>query len=271
MFDSGNTLAIMRHNVEYILPQNIIVIGSACVGKSTLITNIIKEFPFYTSIDDLYPLMEIFALDEYIKENLTKSTYDRPILNYSEEIFEEYKKYDNEIPFYSKKAEDGIGYDIIRPELWDKILSMAISKHGKYNIIEFARGRDRKYDAMYQENPYDRGLRIIINKIGVSSIVIVYIKSDYELQLKRNYYRYMSGGHAVSKEEMIKVYSFDPFEYDKFGDNIGVKRIDGYSIPVFKIENNHFSERKEENRFYQEKIDMIFSKLYPSFINNQNV
>ena len=69
-----------------LLPNNIIVIGNSCAGKTTFIDYFKKYYNIYSDIDDLEPLLEAFMLDDLLYQNK----------------IEEFKKIKNEIKYLIK-------------------------------------------------------------------------------------------------------------------------------------------------------------------------
>lgn len=62
---------------------------------------------------------------------------------------EKYNDNINSINHYTKPANLGDGYDIIRPILWDYIIQMAVANSETHNIIQFLRGKDELYESNF--------------------------------------------------------------------------------------------------------------------------
>ncbi len=250
------TYKIQNNTRIYKIPQTVIVIGNSCTGKTTFIKYFISNFGIYDIIDDLNPLLEVFKIDDELKE---KNNYLKKV-KYAKDIIEEYKKSNQNICFYSQKAKNGKGHDIIRPELWDKILLYSVKGYkGKNVIIQFARGNDKLYKEKLNRNPYDYGLKNVIeNTENKENCIIINLRARLEERLIRNEKRKNDGGHFVSEDTMKKIYKEDIFRYET-QDNFKIKNISNARLPVFVIYNHNINIEDQRN-FYNKRIKNIIDK-----------
>ncbi len=138
-----------------LLPNNIIVIGNSCAGKTTFIDYFKKYYNIYSDIDDLEPLLEAFMLDDLLYQNkIEEFKKIKNELKYVNKIWEEYNDNINSINHYTKPANLGNGHDIIRPILWDYIIQMAVVNPETHNIIQVSRGKDELYESQFSQNAY---------------------------------------------------------------------------------------------------------------------
>lgn len=250
-----------NNNEIYTLPQTVIVIGNSCAGKSTFINYFNNNFEIYDNIDDLNPLLEVFNIDDELRE---KNDFMENV-KYANDIVEEYKKSLNNIKFYTQKAKNGNGHDIIRPELWDKILLYATKNNTKGNIIiQFARGNDKLYEEELKRNPYDYGLKNIIENVkNKEQCIIINLKADLNERIKRNECRKNEGGHFVSEDTMKNVYKNDIFKYET-KNNFKIKNINNVNIPVFILNNRNIENLEKRKSFYNKQIKKII-KMYNKY------
>ncbi|MEG2232980.1 MAG: PfkB family carbohydrate kinase, partial [Bacilli bacterium] len=223
------------------LPENIIVIGNSCAGKTTFIDFLKNYYGFYEDIDDLEPLLEMFLIDDISYEkNIEKFKMLKSKITFMNDIFELYLNDFENIDHYTKIASDNNGHDIIKPILWDMILQKSISKYKKQNnIIQFSRGNDKDYEFEFGNNVYERSLKVIKNELpNFENSIIINLKSDINIRKERNINRYKNGGHFVSEKTMEEVYGKDIFKYEILDDNKGYIIIDNIKIPVYTINNN---------------------------------
>lgn len=251
---------------SYLLPNNMIVIGNSCAGKTTFINYFKNLYDIYSDIDDLKPLIETFMLDDLLYQNkIEKFKKVKNKLKYANSIWEEYNDNINSINHYTKPAKFGDGHDIIRPILWDYIIQYSVINSEKYNIIQFSRGCDKLYDLNFSENAYFRSIKGFINNLqNNDNCIIVNLVSDLEIRKDRNRIRFENGGHYVSEDTMNNVYSKDIFEYTKIGYNFGYLIVEDKIIPVYTIINNKTLNKFEMNSFLEYNVNSII-KYYNEF------
>lgn len=261
-----NQLIVNKIIRSQLLPNNMIVIGNSCSGKTTFINYFKNLYDIYSDIDDLGPLLETFMLDDLLYQNkIGEFKKIKNILKYVSKIWEEYNDNINSVNHYTKPAKLGDGHDIIRPILWDYIIQYSVMNSEKYNIIQFSRGCDKLYDIEFSENAYFRSINGFINDLQNSdNCIIVNLVSSLELRKNRNKIRFENGGHYVSDETMNNVYSKDIFEYTKIGDNFGYLIVDNKIIPVYTIFNNKTLNGVEMNDFLEYNVNMVV-KYYNEF------
>lgn len=242
-----------------LLPNNIIVIGNSCAGKTTFIDYFKKYYNIYSDIDDLEPLLEAFMLDDLLYQNkIEEFKKIKNKLKYVNKIWEEYNDNINSINHYTKPANLGDGHDIIRPILWDYIIQMAVVNLETHNIIQFSRGKDELYESQFSQNAYFRSIKNFIdNSENYSNSIIVNLVSSLEIRKNRNRIRFENGGHYVSDDTMDKVYSKDIFEYTKTGKNFGYLLVDGRTIPVYTIVNDKTLNEIELNKFLEYNVNKV--------------
>lgn len=242
-----------------LLPNNIIVIGNSCAGKTTFIDYFKKYYNIYSDIDDLEPLLEAFMLDDLLYQNkIEEFKKIKNKLKYVNKIWEEYNDNINSINHYTKPANLGDGHDIIRPILWDYIIQMAVVNLETHNIIQFSRGKDELYESQFSQNAYFRSIKNFINNSkNNSNSIIVNLVSSLEIRKNRNKIRFENGGHYVSDDTMDNVYSKDIFEYTKTGKNFGYLLVDGRTIPVYTIVNDKTLSEIELNKFLEYNINKV--------------
>ena len=138
---------------------------------------------------------------------------------------EKYNDNINSINHYTKPANLGDGYDIIRPILWDYIIQMAVANSETHNIIQFLRGKAELYESQFSQNAYFHSIESFINTLKNSNnCIVVNLVSNLETRKNRNRIRFENGGHYVSDDTMDKIYSKDIFEYTK-RKNMELKKI----------------------------------------------
>ena len=242
-----------------LLPNNIIVIGNSCAGKTTFIDYFKKYYNIYSDIDDLEPLLEAFMLDDLLYQNkIEEFKKIKNELKYVNKIWEEYNDNINSINHYTKPANMGNGHDIIRPILWDYIIQMAIVNPETHNIIQFSRGKDELYESQFSQNAYFRSIKNFIdNSENNSNSIIVNLVSSLKIRKNRNRIRFENGGHYVSDDTMDNVYSKDIFEYTKTGENFGYLLVDGRTIPVYTIVNDKTLSEIELNKFLEYNVNKV--------------
>lgn len=242
-----------------LLPNNIIVIGNSCAGKTTFIDYFKKYYNIYSDIDDLEPLLEAFMLDDLLYQNkIEEFKKIKNELKYVNKIWEEYNDNINSINHYTKPANLGNGHDIIRPILWDYIIQMAIVNPETHNIIQFSRGKDELYESQFSQNAYFRSIKNFIdNSENNSNSIIVNLVSSLKIRKNRNRIRFENGGHYVSDDTMDNVYSKDIFEYTKTGKNFGYLLVDGRTIPVYTIVNDKTLSEIELNKFLEYNVNKV--------------
>ncbi len=242
-----------------LLPNNIIVIGNSCAGKTTFIDYFKNYYNIYSDIDDLAPLLETFMLDDLLYQNkIEEFKKIKNELRYINKIWEEYNDNINSISHYTKPAKLGDGHDIIRPILWDYIIQMAVVNSETHNIIQFSRGRDQLYELEFSENAYFRSIKSFINDLQNSdNCIIVNLVSSLETRKNRNRIRFENGGHYVSDDTMNNVYSKDIFEYTKMGETFGYLLVDERIIPVYTIVNDKTLSEIELNKFLEYNVNKV--------------
>lgn len=242
-----------------LIPNNIIVIGNSCAGKTTFIDYFKNYYNIYSDIDDLSPLLETFMLDDLLRQNkIEEFKQIRNELKYINKIWEEYNDNINLINHYTKPAKLGDGHDIIRPILWDYIIQMAVANSEMHNIIQFSRGRDELYELEFTENAYFRSIKSFINDLQNSNnCIIVNLISSLETRKNRNKIRFENGGHYVSDDTMDNVYSKDIFEYTKIGENFGYLLVAGQTIPVYTIVNDKTLSEIELDKFLEYNVNKV--------------
>ncbi|MDO5568724.1 MAG: PfkB family carbohydrate kinase, partial [bacterium] len=249
---------------EYELPNNIIVIGNSCAGKTTFIDCFKEKYNIFSDIDDLEPLLEVFKLDDLLYENKIEDFLNiKEHLIYSSFIWEEYNRDLNNVLHYTKPSKSGKGHDIIRPILWDYIIKFAVAKCNNNNIIQFSRGYDVNYTKEYKDNPYVRSLSSFISKIN-QNLIIINLTSDLKTRKERNIIRFNNGGHYVSEETMDSVYGTDLFYYTKTKNNNGYIIINNKEYPVYNIINNKNLSKIDLNKFMFYNVNEVI-KYYNEF------
>ncbi len=248
------------------LPDNIIVIGNSCAGKTTFVNEFNKYFDIYSSIDDLAPLQEVFYLDDKLREN-KKFIFDKEFENkikYCKEIIEQYKKEYPNIEFYTNLSVEGKGHDIVKPILWDKILEYALKNNNSSNkIIQFARGRDEFYEKKYGKDIYQRSIETICKNLkNKEEILIINVKAPYKSRVIRNENRAKEGGHYVSSATMKQVYYKDYFNSEKYN-NFSVINLDSKKILVYNLINQQVAQDNIEKCMKKQICKII--KKYNKF------
>lgn len=249
-----------------LLPNNIIVIGNSCAGKTTFIDYFKNYYNIYLDIDDLDPLLETFMLDDLLYKNrIDEFRKMKNQLKYINNIWEEYNDNINSINHYTKPAKQGDGHDIIRPILWDYIIQMAVVNSELHNIIQFSRGKDELYESQFSQNAYFRSIESFINNLKNSNnCIIVNLVSNLETRKSRNRIRFENGGHYVSDDTMDKVYSKDIFGYTKTGENFGYLLVKEQTIPVYTIVNDKTLNEIELNNFLEYNANKVI-EYYNNF------
>jgi len=242
-----------------LLPNNIIVIGNSCAGKTTFIDYFKKYYNIYSDIDDLEPLLEIFMLDDLLYQNkMEEFKKIKNELKYVSKIWEEYNDNINAINHYTKPANHGDGHDIIRPILWDYLIQMAVVNSETHNIIQFSRGKDELYESQFSQNAYFRSIRTFIDNLeNNGNSIIVNLVSSLEIRKNRNRIRFENGGHYVSDDTMDSVYSKNIFKYTKTGKNFGYLLVNGRNIPVYTIINDKTLNEIELNKFLEYNVNKV--------------
>lgn len=251
---------IIKNNPPKKIPKNIIVIGNSCAGKSTFINFFKEQFNIYSDIDDLAPLLEMFKIDDIARSgNINDLVNIKKEIKYMNNIYQQYLNNYKNIDYYSIKAADGSGHDIIKPILWDIILrkSVEIDKN-RNNIIQFSRGYDEKYEKEFGSDVYNRSILEVINALETTKdLLIINVTSDLNIRKKRNHIRYENGGHFVSEDTMDKVYNSDIFNYNKLLDNKGFALINNIKYPVYTIKNNKMLPPVELKKFLMYNVNEI--------------
>mgnify|MGYP004679111473 CR=1 FL=1 len=214
-------------------PNNLIVIGNSCAGKTTFINHFLNYVGSYTLLDDFNILKEVFLIEDLLANKKYEDffNYEKNI-EYIHEIYYEHKHQYLNPNYYTTLSKTG-GHDIIRTELWDYIIKLLIKNTNQYNIIEFARGKNCESES---EDPYDKSLDIIIQKINnADSTLIIYLVADFEKRKQRNKMRYQKSGHYVSDITMDTIYNKECFTYNKMKHS---KKIQNKHIPVWTIIND---------------------------------
>mgnify|MGYP003080148002 FL=1 len=256
---SYDQLCINKIIKPQLLPNNMIVIGNSCAGK-TIFINFFKDlYDIYSDIDDLDPLLETFMLDDLLYQNKIEEFKEiKNKLKYINKIWKEYNDNLKTVSHYTKPAKMGDGHDIIRPVLWDYIIQMAVTNSETHNIIQFSRGRDELYELEFIENAYFRSIKSFINDLQNSdNCIIVNLVSSLKTRRDRNRIRFENGGHYVSDETMNNVYSKDIFEYTKIGDSFGYLIVDDKIIPVCTIVNNKTLNEIDLNKFLEYNVNRV--------------
>lgn len=242
------------------LPNNIIVLGNSCAGKTTFINYLKKYYDIYTDVDDLEPLLETFMLDDeslvLSKDQFTKL---KDKLKFMDNIYNEYiANYDN-INHYTKKATDENGHDIIRPILWDMILEKAVSVlYSENNIIQFSRGKDELYEHEFGKNVYKRSIDFMLDYLPLKDkTVIVNLISPLTVRKERNAKRHENGGHFVSEDTMDNVYDKDYFSYIETAGSIGYIEVKKQKYPVITICNDKTLSPVELNSFLYYNLERV--------------
>ena len=242
-----------------LLPNNIIVIGNSCAGKTTFIDYFMKNYGIYSVIDDLDPLLETFMLDDLLYQNrIDEFKRIQNKLKYINNIWEEYNDNLDAINHYTMPTKQGSGHDIIRPILWDYIIQMATKNSERHNIIQFSRGRDELYESQFLENAYSRSIEGFINNLeNNNNSIIINLVSDLETRKNRNIIRFKNGGHYVSDDTMDKVYSKDIFKYVKTGESFGYFMVLGKIIPVYTVINDKTLNKVDLDKFLEYNVNRI--------------
>lgn len=248
------------------LPSNIIVLGNSCAGKSTFVNEFNKYFDIYSNIDDLDPLLEVFDVDDRLRED-KKQLFDKKFnenIKFCRDILEQYKEDYPEINFYTNLSKNSEGHDILRPILWDKIIEYSLINNDSSNkIIQFARGRDRLYEKEFGKEIYKRSINIIYKYLSnKDSTLIINMKSPYITRTIRNENRAKNGGHYVSETTMKQVYSQDCFYSEKYK-NFSILNIDNRRILVCNMINKQVDDDKIK-KYMSKKINSII-KQYNKF------
>ncbi len=256
-----------QKNSYKLLPSHIIVLGNSCSGKTTFIKSLRSIYDIYENIDDLKPLLEMFLIDD-ISYNHTKEKF-RTIenkLEYMEEIYHSYLTNFNNIEHYTEKSENGHGYNIIKPILWDLILKKALSKSkGRNVIIEFSRGKDPSYEKEFGTDVYKRSIKLILNELhNTENVMIINLRSDLYIRKIRNEKRRKDGGHFVAEKTMNSVYKEDLFNYVHTAKNCGYIIIDSQRYPVYSIKNNTNMNKIELNTFFTDNLNKML-EYYNNF------
>lgn len=178
---------------------------------------------------------------------------------------EKYNDNINSINHYTKPANLGDGYDIIRPILWDYIIQMAVANSETHNIIQFLRGKAELYESQFSKNAYFHSIESFINTLKNSNnCIVVNLVSNLETRKNRNRIRFENGGHYVSDDTMDKIYSKDIFEYTKTGENFGYLLVAGQTIPVYTIVNDKTLNEIALNNFLEYNVNRVI-KYYNDF------
>lgn len=171
---------------------------------------------------------------------------------------EKYNDNINSINHYTKPANLGDGYDIIRPILWDYIIQMAVANSETHNIIQFLRGKDELYESQFSQNVYFHSIENFINTLKNSNnCIVVNLVSNLETRKNRNRIRFENSGHYVSDDTMDKIYSKDIFEYTKTGENFGYLLVAGQTIPVYIIVNDKTLNEIALNNFLEYNVNKV--------------
>lgn len=251
---------LFEDNNSYIIPKIIIVIGSSCAGKSTFVDAIMNKFPVYSNIDDYSPLKEVFDLDDLLRtnKNINTEVLEEKLV-FSKDILKEYKNDFNNIEFYTSPSVNG-GHNIDKPILWDLILKYAIQNiSSSFNIIQFSRGTDNKYETEFGKEVYQRSIKTILDNLPnniKNQVLVVNIISNLNIRKNRNEERYKNGGHFVATETMETVY-----KDDKIMKNI-------LNLPITNIVNNQQLTNVELNSFLICNINRIFEN-YTSYFKGE--
>jgi sugar/nucleoside kinase (ribokinase family) len=245
---------LKRRNCLLKMPTNIIVIGAACSGKTTLIKAITSLCGIYKNVDDLAALQEVFLLDDMLSEGRIEEFIKfQNKLIFSRDIWDEYnrdlKKHDR----YTSKAMNR-GHNIERPILWDKILQSTVAQANSQNIIiEFSRGYDAGYQKEVSNDVYQRSIGIILKSLPVKSdpnVLAINIHASFGLRKKRNSYRFLQGGHYVADETMNTVYKKDVY----IGDAVSRR------VSIIDITNNRQLESGMKDNSFLDMAAKVIKK-----------
>lgn len=252
------------------LPNNLIVIGNSCAGKSTFVRIFEKYYNLYINIDDYGPLLEIFKLDDKIRQDKT-IVLNKEIeknINYCSEIIEEYRRDYPDIKYYTKISENLKGHEILRPILWDLILEYSLKKEKEGNkIIQFARGKDKLYESEFGRDVYKRSITKIYENIeNAQETIIVNLIAPLENRINRNLERERKGGHYVSESTIKQIYDKDYFISENYK-GYNVIKIKDKKVLVINILNNQLKEEEIEKNIYL-KIERILKK-YNKFMEEE--
>ncbi|MCI9585287.1 MAG: hypothetical protein HFH45_01465 [Bacilli bacterium] len=252
------------------IPNNIIVIGNSCAGKTTFIEFIKKYFDIFVVIDDLAPLLETFMMDDLSISN-DKVSFEKikSEIKFMQDIYDEYISNYDGINHYSKISKTGNGHDIVRPILWDLILEKAVTVlQQKNNIIQFSRGLDPEYGKEIDTDIYGHSLELVLNRLSKrANTIIINLTSDLEIRKQRNIDRFSNGGHFVSEETMEQVYGKDIFVYEENDNNCGCIKINDETYPVVTIVNNKSLTPIELDKFLLYNLNKVID--YYNYYNKE--
>ena len=252
------------------MPKNLIVIGNSCAGKSTFVRIFEKYYNLYINIDDYGPLLEIFKLDDKIRQDeaIVLNKEIEKNINYCSEIIEEYRRDYPNIKYYTKISENLKGHEILRPILWDLILEYSLKKEKEENkIIQFARGKDKLYESEFGRDVYKRSITKIYENIeNAQETIIVNLIAPLENRINRNLERERKGGHYVSESTIKQIYDKDYFISENYKE-YNVIKIKDKKVLVINILNNQLKEEEIEKNIYL-KIERILKK-YNKFMEEE--
>lgn len=235
-------------------PKIIFIVWPSGAGKTTFIDTINQE---YERLNDLHPLKEVFLIDG--SKEISK--IDENSILYFKDYLAKRKLWSSNI--FSQF--NGDGYDILEPEVWDKILLRLIGNidSDKKYIIEFSRWKDinhqqKKWYSL--ESTYDYFLQLAHNELKKKNIhsrdvMTLFIDSDINSRLERNRVRKAQGLHYVSERTLYGVYaeSLCPIEW-----NISIIETQDWQdiTPVlYRINNSLKLESTKLNTFFLSEFD----------------
>lgn len=217
-------------------PELLFIIGPSCSGKSSMANIIRQQDPSYLLMDDVTPLYQIFHADELL-HNKKKNDFHKFICENNLTAY-----YDTKNPFVYSIPNNGEGYQILNPTVWNIVLSILgaqVIKSSKY-IIEFSRGSDCNYNQMFNVTDSDvykksfECLCVDIPPALLDKAMIIDMNAPLDIRKHRNIIRFHNGGHLVSEKTMDTVYKRDIF----LCSNTQYFNIKGIEVPVFYIKND---------------------------------
>ncbi len=217
------------------LPNLIFIIGPSCSGKSSMSQIISRLHPEYSVLDDVVPLYKIFNADILLHQNKLPEFWNYVKSN----NLDLYYRQENPLP-YSHPNPQG-GFLIDNPMVWNVVLAILSNQIvSDYNIVEFSRGNDIKYNQFFKINNkdvYPLSFDCLCHNISepvLKKSLILNIDSPIDVRKQRNIERYKNGGHLVSENTMDTVYKENIFS----AKNSFIK-IRGIKVPVIFINNQN--------------------------------
>lgn len=205
------------------IPNKLIVIGSAGVGKTKFVRTFVEFNPAYKLIDDYNLLMDIVEGDSE-------------------------QKYTRKLP---------VGFEIINYRLWNDVIDAQYIEASKYKnvVYELSRGTDWSYiknEGITIDEIYDYAIEKFAHK---EDVLIINLYAPYMVRKKRNTDRALYGEHCVDDKTMAEVYKKTYVFSQK-----NIKRIKHKCKNVLQIVNISNRKWKDDITLYHYVMEKALKK-----------